>query len=44
MMTPDLYVFVYHAYEKLLMLLMTNMYYLAWPFLATSSHNGWTCD
>ena len=39
MMTPDLYVFVYHAYEKLFKLLMTNMYHLAWPFSATSSHD-----
>ena len=44
MMTPELYVFVYHGYEKLLMLLMTNMYHLAWQFSATSSHNWWTCD
>ena len=39
MMTPDLYMFLYHAYEELLMTFMTNIYHLVWLFSPTSSHN-----
>ena len=44
MMTPDVYVFLYRAYEVLFTTLMTNICHIACLFSTTSSPNGGTYD